>query len=438
MVFLYLPNRAALQELLVRNAVLQATARADAVVAIIERCREGAASLSSRTMLKRAIQDYYEGTRTLEETKKFHEGLYDDGARVLVWLTGAERSMDGQVVARYGNPLPGGHRCDHSGERMQLDFQFVERDEFIPGTVLGCADSLRVQSPVIQDGVVLGHDCLCYDLKDALDTVRSGPWNVSIVSAGEADALRAGTDSSFNSFSDTLFRVEDSIGLYASIPDSNSAVVVCTDFDDFFSSGFRLIRSTMIRFLLVLILLLATSNLFIVFVLHRLLKRLETSRDKWREVSMRDSLTGLYSRRSLDHWIDSELERETDVFTVVMIDLDDFKAINDTMGHDAGDAILMSFAPLVSTVLRSDDIAIRYGGDEFLLLLRKSDESIARAVMVRLEESLETVSVRDRSPGISWGMATLVPPATRKEFETAIHSADEEMYHMKRKHRNKR
>lgn len=150
---------------------------------------------------------------------------------------------------------------------------------------------------------------------------------------------------------------------------------------------------------------------------------------------MRDSLTGLYSRRSLDHWIDSELVHEKECLTVVMIDLDRFKIINDTMGHNAGDAILISFGSIVKTILRTEDIAIRYGGDEFLLVLRNSNETVAQAVMNRLEEALQSFSFRGLVVSVSWGLSTLVPPATRQDFEQAVHSADAAMYRMKKNSR---
>lgn len=433
--FLYTPNHLSIRDLLVQNAILQANARISSVLALVDRCREGAASLSSRTMLRRSIREYHDGKRTLAATRISHEGLYDDGARVLVWLSGSVRCVDGQIVASFGKTESEGLYCNRSYDSLQIFFNFADTDKFILGRTLGCAESLRIVSPIIQDGIVLGHDLLCFSLNDGLASLQDDNWKVAIVSAEQAALLRNESDSDFSGYSDSLFRVMGSIGVVSAIPGSSSSIMVCTDYDKFFAPGFRIIRSAMIRFLAILVLLLATSNIFIVYILHRLLKKVEASRDKWRETSMRDSLTGLYSRRSLDLWMESELGREMGLITVIMIDLDGFKEINDTLGHDAGDAVLASFAPLVQTVLRSDDIAIRYGGDEFLLILRNSDDAIARTVMARLEESLESLKTRDHSIVISWGMETLQFPTVRREFEVAIQSADEAMYRMKRKHR---
>lgn len=159
--FLYNPNSSALKELLIDNAVLQATARAKSVIALVDRCREGAASLSSRTMIRKAMMEYHTGTRTWEETADFHKGLYDDGARVLYWLSGTERCMDGRVLASYGTTIAEHSNCDYYSTDTQLQFNFVQNDTFIAGTGLACADSLRVISPVLEGDVLLGHDCLC-------------------------------------------------------------------------------------------------------------------------------------------------------------------------------------------------------------------------------------------------------------------------------------
>lgn len=432
---LYQPNRNAIQDLLVDKAVLEAGARAETVLALIDRCREGAQSLSSRTMLRRAMRSYRDGTQSFEETAAFHKGIYDDGARVLAWLSGAERSMDGKIVARYGEALDPGQSCEDKGSDIALHFNFVDRDHFMGDVAVPCADSLRVVSPIIDNGLLLGHDCVCYHLEEALHAVRGGPWALAIVPLAQSKSLFAASSAYYTSRSPHLFCTQGVVGVSYEIPESDSAVIVRAFYDELFETGFRLTRASLVRFMAVMVILLAASNLFTVLVLRRLLARLEASRDSWREASLRDSLTGLYSRRSLDFWVDRELPHKTTALAIIMIDLDGFKAINDTFGHDAGDEILCAFAPLVQGVLRTDDLAIRYGGDEFLLILERCDEEIATVIMERLETSLDSYQFRDQSLRISWGYAALNPPASRSDFEAVLRSADTAMYTMKDAHR---
>ncbi len=98
--------------------------------------------------------------------------------------------------------------------------------------------------------------------------------------------------------------------------------------------------------------------------------------------SLTDALTGLYNRRSLDQLMQREValaERHGTSLSIVMIDLDKFKEINDAHGHAAGDYLLKSFADCVRITLRKTDLAFRYGGDEFLVALPQTQVSVERS-----------------------------------------------------------
>jgi diguanylate cyclase (GGDEF)-like protein len=110
--------------------------------------------------------------------------------------------------------------------------------------------------------------------------------------------------------------------------------------------------------------------------------------------SMTDVLTGLYNRRSLDQLLMREValaERHTHPLSVVMVDLDYFKSINDSHGHAAGDHMLKSFADCVRITLRKTDLAFRYGGDEFVIALPQTTLAQAQQVMQKLKQAFATV-----------------------------------------------
>jgi two-component system, cell cycle response regulator len=108
--------------------------------------------------------------------------------------------------------------------------------------------------------------------------------------------------------------------------------------------------------------------------------------------AMVDPLTGLFNRRHFETRMQeasSYAKRHDDPFAVAMLDLDHFKAVNDTYGHQAGDAALIHFATAVREVLRGgEDVAFRYGGEEFVLLLRSCDAALAVDVAERLRKHL--------------------------------------------------
>jgi diguanylate cyclase (GGDEF)-like protein len=106
-----------------------------------------------------------------------------------------------------------------------------------------------------------------------------------------------------------------------------------------------------------------------------------------RELAMIDALTGLYNRRFAEQRLATEVARSSrkgHPFIVVLLDLDEFKLINDTYGHPAGDLVLQEFAAALNRAIRTGDLAVRLGGDEFLLILPECNHEQLQLVMKRL------------------------------------------------------
>ena len=117
-----------------------------------------------------------------------------------------------------------------------------------------------------------------------------------------------------------------------------------------------------------------------------------------------DDLTGLPNRRHLNEQLDRELSRARQhrrPLTLLLLDLDDFKQINDSHGHDAGDTALRQIADILSRTLRQQDLAARLGGDEFALLLPNTDSDQAQIVSSRLVEEIHAQTAVHISTGIA-------------------------------------
>ncbi len=99
--------------------------------------------------------------------------------------------------------------------------------------------------------------------------------------------------------------------------------------------------------------------------------------DKLRDSSLRDGMTGLYNRRFLEEFIDqvvSQAKRDKGTYSVMMLDVDFFKMVNDTYGHDVGDLVIVEIGKMLKEKVRESDLAIRYGGEEFVVLLHNATE----------------------------------------------------------------
>ncbi len=115
------------------------------------------------------------------------------------------------------------------------------------------------------------------------------------------------------------------------------------------------------------------------------------------EHAAHDALTGLFNRRYFERRLKEEVahaKRHKGPFSVVMLDLDYFKLVNDTYGHEDGDCVLRHLAELIQAQLREDDVPCRYGGEEFVLLLRGTTGMAARIVANRLRVTLATKPLR--------------------------------------------
>ena len=166
-------------------------------------------------------------------------------------------------------------------------------------------------------------------------------------------------------------------------------------------------------------------------------------RESLREMSLRDPLTGLYNRRHMDAAFDREIskaKRKECPISVILLDIDHFKKVNDEYGHEAGDAVLKGLGTLLTKSVRTSDIACRYGGEEFLLILPEADMNVAykRAEGIRLAFGKMQVQVGGRvlqNFKISAGISTF--PYCGENAETVIASADSALYKAKESGRDR-
>jgi len=162
------------------------------------------------------------------------------------------------------------------------------------------------------------------------------------------------------------------------------------------------------------------------------------------EMAITDQLTGLHNRRYMSRHLDALIanaRRHDRPLAFVIMDIDFFKQVNDTYGHDIGDEVLKEFASRISANVRGIDLACRYGGEEFVVAMPDTDIAFATNIAERLRQSIETTPVQvSRAPGklnitISIGIARY--EGEGDDAEKLLHRADQALYRAKRSGRNR-
>jgi diguanylate cyclase (GGDEF)-like protein len=161
-----------------------------------------------------------------------------------------------------------------------------------------------------------------------------------------------------------------------------------------------------------------------------------------RDQSIKDPLTGLFNRRYMEETLARELaraERQKRPLSVIVVDVDHFKKINDTHGHPAGDAVLRKAGQYLGSVVRDSDVACRFGGEEFILILPDCHRDDAVIKADELRERLSLLSFSEGGAGIqitaSLGVAAF--PLDAIESQGLVQAADAALYAAKKQGRNR-
>jgi two-component system cell cycle response regulator len=162
------------------------------------------------------------------------------------------------------------------------------------------------------------------------------------------------------------------------------------------------------------------------------------------EMAITDQLTGLHNRRYMSRHLENLLSSAAQTgkeLAFLILDIDYFKAVNDSHGHDIGDEVLKEFANRIAANVRGIDLACRYGGEEFVVVMPDTDVTLAFTIAERLRKSIEQNPIQiSRAPGalnitISIGIAGSEGPADTAE--ALLHRADQALYSAKRAGRNR-
>jgi len=166
-------------------------------------------------------------------------------------------------------------------------------------------------------------------------------------------------------------------------------------------------------------------------------------REALRSQSIRDPLTGLYNRRYMEEWLERELyraERAERSVGIIMLDLDHFKRFNDTHGHEAGDVVLRELGIFLKSRVRGGDVACRYGGEEFILLLPEVSLEETQQRAEELRNGVKNLAVRHRNQllgTVTLSLGVAVFPEHGTAVEILMRAVDQALYRAKQAGRDR-
>jgi diguanylate cyclase (GGDEF)-like protein len=153
-----------------------------------------------------------------------------------------------------------------------------------------------------------------------------------------------------------------------------------------------------------------------------------------------DKLTGLYNRRYFDHFLDLEIKRslrQKSHLALLMIDIDNFKKVNDTFGHLFGDKLLNKMGDLLKTETRDTDIVARYGGEEFAIVMSDTGLKEALQIAERIRQSIQAYSFETKNCSTTVSIGIAMHPLDANSLNELIEKSDNSLYKAKHDGKNR-
>jgi len=171
------------------------------------------------------------------------------------------------------------------------------------------------------------------------------------------------------------------------------------------------------------------------------LQKIKTLQATLEQQAIRDPLTGLLNRRFFEEALQKEVAhagRKNQPFTILILDIDEFKWVNDTYGHAAGDAVLEALGNFMSRQTRKDDLAVRLGGEEFLILMTDMnlDQGVKRAEEIRSQIEDLKIEFEGALIQVTVSIGAAEYPSSSTSMRDVMRKADQAMYRAKFKGRN--
>lgn len=381
----------------------------------LNRYLEGASSLSSRTMIKNELANYLQGEISLEELRNYTQSKYADGAEVLHHAYAAYRTSGDQIIAHWGENKLEFIKSFNFDEEADADLNFSRDHKYVV-----------VKSKIKNErGNGIGNDFVIFDLQTILAEINSDELKHNILREHPSRVHKQIEDDKIVEFrrllnTDYWLRAEMSTDLL---------------YENIQSISMRIIFSVAVSIIIIgLIIIVSFRN-----TAEKIINNLEEEVEEKTRLSETDSMLDIYNRTKLMEVLEQEIERANrygNNLSLIIFDIDNFKEINDTYGHQLGDEILKRIVSIAKNNIRLTDTLARYGGDEFVIVCPETSLEEVENLAERIKNAVSSYKCQKGIDlSCSFGIAEF--RNNEEDIDSFIKRADDALYRAKYQGRNR-
>lgn len=429
--FIYLPLGNTVKENLLLNFSQLSEVKYDSFNHNIDQNLNRAKLISDRAMIRRSMQSYLDGNMSFVDLQEYVDERYEDFATTIENLLWTYRYVGDKLVAEYEVDKNLRNRCDFvlPTDRNTQSYNFCKGDDYL---------TLLVYSPVYSNNVVIGHDELAFDFTKIPESLLSSTSNILMINRNALDYVKIDSEFLSNTDSGVTFSKGDYYYWIATINE-----------DLYFTSvkkGENLLKplnSISMHILATTILVYVVLVLLVLFYVVRFarkeMKILEIDQGIFKKAVTEakvDYLTKIGNRRSAEEALNNYFkifQKDYSVFPIILFDIDNFKYINDTYGHFAGDKVIISIVDEVINCIEEKATLYRWGGDEFILiannLAEEQADPFAKEILNVIGKMVIEVGEYKIKPTISMGISIFC--TEDQYYLDVVERADQAMYQAK-------
>ena len=383
--------------------------------------------LSNDYYTRTAFKAYSDGELTESDMTAQFVSIFPANLSIMDDLVYGEIGSNGHVFSTYGDTIE-----TYTYDQIQQDYytkRYVELEN-------SCY--LRITFPIRHNYTNTGYLVLYYDLASVMKIQNESALSLFIYN--DRTALSSLENESRPLIVDEtiIYRHDNHFDYAGAISSGHLFYIISIDQADLFGNTNSIVKLSIILLVIIMILSFVLFNRQVYIKANNLVEASNHMKKELSQIADYDSLTKAYSRNYFDRYVKkfSSMYDPNFSATLLMIDFDNLKAINDTYGHLAGDNVLKKTASLILDSLRKNDLFFRFGGDEFIVILEDCDAELANKIITRIINEINKENVTlTYDIGISYGYSELF---FNSDIFDVIHQADQNMYLHKKEKTNRR